>query len=112
MKTTFQRESLRPRGRSDAVKHFRMPLLEEFSQFFERMDSVNQFLDFEERGEHALVDLNPYFTLMPIEMRVVTSSVHAVYCGNNLYTHVLLHVNTVSDVPHHEQIGHPNHGRE
>ena len=54
------------------------------------MDSIDQFFDFLERGEHALVNLNPHFALMPIYMRVMPEFVHAVYGGNDLYAQVLL----------------------
>jgi len=54
------------------------------------MDSIDQFLDFAERGEHALVNLNPHFVVVPIYTRIMPLSVHAVYCGNDFYAHVLL----------------------
>jgi len=54
------------------------------------MDSVDQFFDFIKRGEHALVNLNPHFVLVPIYTRIMPLFVHAVYCGDNFYTHLLL----------------------
>src|SRR6516225_10413423 len=54
------------------------------------MDTVDQFFDFVERGEHALVNLNPHFVLVPIYTSIMALFVHAVYSGDNLHTHVLL----------------------
>jgi hypothetical protein len=54
------------------------------------MDSVDQFFDFVERGEHALINLNPHFALAPIYTRIMPLFVHAVYSGDNFYTHILL----------------------
>src|SRR5215469_8834494 len=54
------------------------------------MDSVDQFFDFVERGEHALINLNPHFVLVPIYTRIMPLFVHAVYSGDNFYTHILL----------------------
>ena len=52
------------------------------------MDSVDQFFDFVERGEHALINLNPHFVLVPIYTRIMPLFVHAVYSGYNFYTHI------------------------
>jgi hypothetical protein len=54
------------------------------------MDSIDQFFDFIKRGEHALVNLNPHFVLVPIYTRIMALFVHAVYGGDNFYTHLLL----------------------
>src|SRR6516225_6260266 len=54
------------------------------------MDTVDQFFDFVERGEHALVNLNPHFVLVPIYTSIMALFVHAVYSGDNFHTHVLL----------------------
>ena len=54
------------------------------------MESVDQFFDFVERGEHALVNLNPHLVLVPTYARTMPLFVHAVYSGNNFYTHILL----------------------
>src|SRR6516164_9823898 len=47
------------------------------------MDSIDQFFDFVERGEHALINLNPHFVLVPIYTRIVPLFVHAVYGSDN-----------------------------
>jgi hypothetical protein len=54
------------------------------------MDSIDQFFDFIKRGEHALVNLNPHFVLVPTYPRMMPLFVHAVYRGDNFYTHALL----------------------
>src|SRR5215831_21248739 len=54
------------------------------------MDSIDQFFDFIKRGEHALVNLNPRFVLVPIYTSIMPLFVHAVYSGDNFHTHVLL----------------------
>jgi len=54
------------------------------------MESIDQFFDLVERGEHALVNLNPHFVLVPIYTRIMPLFIHAVYSGDNFYTHVLL----------------------
>jgi len=54
------------------------------------MDPINQLFNFVERCEHALVNLYPYLALMFIEMRIMSTFVHTVYCGNDLYAQVLL----------------------
>ena len=54
------------------------------------MDSIDQFFDFIKRGKHALVNLNPHFVQVPIYTRMMPLFVHAVYGGDNFYTHVLL----------------------
>jgi hypothetical protein len=35
------------------------------------MQSIDQFFDLVERGEHALVSLNPHFVLLPIYTRIM-----------------------------------------
>ena len=52
------------------------------------MDSIDQFFDFVERGKHAPVNLNPRFVSVPIYTRLMPLFVHAVYRGDNFYTHV------------------------
>ena len=54
------------------------------------MDPINQLFNFVERCEHALVNFHPYLALMFIEMRIMPTFVHTVYCGNDLYAQVLL----------------------
>jgi hypothetical protein len=54
------------------------------------MDSIDQFFDFIKRGEHALVNLNPHFVLVPTYTSMMPLFVHAVYGGDNFYTHALL----------------------
>jgi len=54
------------------------------------MNPIDQFFNFVERCEHALVNLHPYFALMFIEMDIMAALLHAVYCGNNFYAQVLL----------------------
>jgi hypothetical protein len=54
------------------------------------MDPSHQFFDFIERGKHGLVNLNPHFIPVPIHTRMMPVFVHAVYGGDNFYTHVLL----------------------
>jgi hypothetical protein len=54
------------------------------------MDTIDQFFDFIKRGEHALVNLNPHFVLVTTYPRMMPLFVHAVYGGDNFYTHALL----------------------
>jgi hypothetical protein len=54
------------------------------------MNPIDQFFNFGERCEHALVNLHPYFALMFIEMRIMAASFHAVNSGNDLYAQVPL----------------------
>lgn len=54
------------------------------------MDSIDQFFDFIKRGEHALVNLDPHFVLVPTYTSMMPLFVHAVYGGDNFYTHALL----------------------
>lgn len=54
------------------------------------MDSIDQLFDFIKRGEHALVNLNPHFVLVPTYTSMMPLFVHAVYGGDNFYTHALL----------------------
>ena len=49
------------------------------------MDPIDQFFDFLERCQHALVNLHPYFAVMSIEMRIMAASVHIVYRDNDFY---------------------------
>jgi hypothetical protein len=70
------------------ARFFGVPFSEEIGYFLEWTDSINQFFDFLERGEHALVNLNPHLVLMPRHMRIMPQFVHAVYGGNDLYAQV------------------------
>ena len=64
------------------------------------MDPVDQFFDFVERGEHALVNLNPLFALMPTYMHFMPLFVHTVYRRYDFYTHVSLRMmNSAAGVP-------------
>src|SRR5262249_22666848 len=76
--------------RSGGPKYLRVSLLEKFSYIFECMYPINQFFDFLERGEHAMVNLHPYFALKLVQMCIMSELVHAVYSGNNFHTHVSL----------------------
>lgn len=49
------------------------------------MNPIDQFFNFCERCQHALVNLHPYFAVMFIEMRSVPTSVHIVYRDNDFY---------------------------
>lgn len=49
------------------------------------MNPIDQFFNFRERRQHALVNLHPYFAVMFIEMRIVPTSVHIVYRDNDFY---------------------------
>lgn len=62
------------------------------------MDAVDEFFNFRERCQHALVNLDPYFAVMFIEMRIVSTSGHIVYRGNDLYAQdfLLADVNATS----------------
>src|SRR5215467_13817459 len=69
------------------------------------MDSIDQFFDFIKRGEHALVNLNPHFVLVPIYTRIMALFVHAVYGGDNFYTHHCSRkINSLSAYPQRENI--------
>jgi len=52
------------------------------------MDSIDHFFDFVERGKHAPVNLNPHFVSVPKYTRIMPLFVHAVYRGDNFYTHI------------------------
>jgi len=54
------------------------------------MDSIDQFFDFLKCGEHALVNLNPHFALVPKYTGRVSLFVHTVDRGDDFYTHTLL----------------------
>jgi hypothetical protein len=54
------------------------------------MDPINQLFDFVERGEHALVNLYPYFAMMFVEASIMAAFLHAVYCGNDFYAQIML----------------------
>ena len=48
------------------AQFFGVPFSEEVGYFLEGTHSIDQFFDFLERSEHALVNLNPHFALMRI----------------------------------------------
>ena len=62
-----------------------MPLFEKLFQFFKGMNPFDQFFNFRERCQHALVYLHPYFAAMFVETRIVPASLHIVYRDNNSY---------------------------
>ena len=53
------------------------------------MQAIDQFFDFLERSEHALVNLNPHLALVLVYVRFVAPFVHPIYCSNDFYTQVL-----------------------
>jgi hypothetical protein len=54
------------------------------------MDSIDQLFDFIKRGEHALVNLNPHFVLVPKYAGIVSLFVHTVYRSHDFHTHAFL----------------------
>src|SRR5215510_6426361 len=54
------------------------------------MNPIDQFFNFVERCEHALVNLHPYFALTFVKMGIMAAFLHAVYCCNDVYAQVLL----------------------
>jgi hypothetical protein len=67
-----------------------MPLFEELGGIIERADPIDQFFDFLEGSEHALVNLDPHLTLVLKHSRIMPLLVHAVYRSNDFHTHVSL----------------------
>ena len=54
------------------------------------MNPVDELFNLVKRCEHALVNLHQHFALMFIEVGIMTTFLHAVYCGNDFYAQVLL----------------------
>ena len=54
------------------------------------MNPIDQFFNFVERCEHALVNLHTYFALMFIEMGIMAAFIKAVYLGKHIYAQVFI----------------------